>query len=102
MTWDGTSAGWREHLDAVESLPVNTGSRKSLNESLAPGYYVSAINDAGQKALVDGPYAHHAEALVRVWPVSRAWGDVDPRSCWYAWGTAKVHEGGGDALGSAR
>jgi hypothetical protein len=90
MSWDGTSAGWRAHLGALEALPVETGSRKSINEALAPGFYVSAMNGA-LKALVDGPYAHHAEALVRVWAVSRAWGNVDPRACWYAWGTAQVH-----------
>ena len=81
-----TSADWKAHLEALETAPA----KAERVTDLAPGFYVSAQNDAGQRVLVEGPYTHHAEALVRVWPVSQAWADVDPRSCWYAWGTAKV------------
>lgn len=88
--WDGTTAGWRRWLEVLAALPCRIGSVKALNDSLAPGFYVSAINDHGQKALVEGPYTRHEEALVRVQAVKDAWSDADPRAFWYAWGTARV------------
>ena len=93
-SWSGTSADWRARLESVETHAFVARSRddvRDLNVALAPGFYVSAMNDHGQRILTEGPFVHHAEALCAVWPVSRAWSDVDPRSCWYAWGTAQVH-----------
>ncbi len=94
--WDGTSAGWRARLESVEATRYEARSReeiRALNADPSPGFYVSAMNDGGDKLLAEGPFEHHAEALCAVWGVSQAWADVDPRSCWYAWGTAKVHGG---------
>ena len=59
-----TSADWKAHLEALETAPA----KAERVTDLAPGFYVSAQNDSGQKVLVEGPYTHHAEALVRCGP----------------------------------
>lgn len=95
--WNGTSAGWREHLESIETTAYEARSREAireLNADPAPGFYVSAMNDSGGKLLAEGPFTRHEEALCAVWSVSQAWGKVDPRACWYAWGTAQVHAKG--------
>lgn len=61
----------------------------NLSPKRAPGFYVSAI-DGDRRVLVDGPHETHDEALARL-PVVRAeWAEKDPRSHFYAWGTARV------------
>lgn len=97
FTWDGTTAGWRAHLEAIEAtrfVPRDAGYLQRINRCEEPGYYVSAMGDAGRgdRMLVEGPFVTHVEALVAVWAVSQAWGTIDPRACWYAWGTARVKE----------
>lgn len=57
----------------------------------APGFYVSVI-DGTRSALVAGPFDTHAEALARVQPERDRWYDIDPKSHWYAWGTARVRD----------
>ncbi len=54
-----------------------------------PGYYVSVI-DGPRKALVEGPFATHAEALARVDAARDEC--TDPRAWFMAWGTARVRE----------
>jgi hypothetical protein len=63
-----------------------------------PGfYYVSAI-DGNRKALVSGPYETHQQALDKVREVRAAAEKVDPRSFWYAWGTALCEENAGPGV----
>jgi hypothetical protein len=85
MTWQ-TSADYRAHLESIEAASY----RPRRVDSPKPGYYVSAINDVGQRALCEGPFETHQEALCAVSSVSAAWSAVDYRACWYAWGTARV------------
>ena len=47
-----TSADWKAHLEALETAPA----KAERVTDLAPGFYVSAQNDSGQKVLVEGPY----------------------------------------------
>ena len=57
----------------------------------APGsrYYVSAI-DGDRRALVAGPYQTHGEALGDVEAVQAVAYELDVRSHFYAWGTART------------
>lgn len=50
-------------------------------------YFVSVV-DGRRKALLAGPYLTHDEALLQVAKVSRLAEEADPRSAWYAFGTA--------------
>lgn len=55
-----------------------------------PGaYYVSAI-DGPRSALLAGPWPTHAEALAMVDRVRALANELDPRSHWYAFGTARL------------
>lgn len=93
--WDGTSAGWLARLTAWEDFPTSVLSSEDLhaiNRAERSGYYVSAMNDKDQRILCEGPFQTHAEALVSVPRVSRAWGEIDIRAPWYAWGTARVYQ----------
>lgn len=56
-----------------------------------PGYYVSVI-DGTRTALVAGPFDTHAESLAQVEPEREKWYKLDPKSHWYAWGTARVRD----------
>jgi len=57
-----------------------------------PGnYYVSVINGKDYRFLA-GPYASHREALEMVPIVRRKAEQVDPRSVWYEFGTARIPE----------
>lgn len=96
LEWDGTSRGWGAILDIIAATRFAVRSPdelRAMNRCEAPGFYVSAMRDdrTGAKILVEGPFRTHMEALVAVWPVSQAWGEVDHRSAWYFWGTARVH-----------
>lgn len=53
-------------------------------------YYVSCQDDRGRRALVFGPFVNdHRSALADVARVAAEAERVDPRACWYAWGTAR-------------
>lgn len=87
----GTSAGWAAHLDAVASTLREPCDVAALNRDPVPGFYVSVMNDdTGRRALAEGPFETHMEALVAVDGVKDAWFRVDPRAPWYFWGTARV------------
>lgn len=60
-------------------------------------YYVSSI-DGQSKALVSGPYQTHQGALDDVERIKAKVYGLDPRSHFYAWGTAGV-EGNDPPLG---
>lgn len=87
-----TSYEWRMHLESVAAAPREPRNIRELNADPAPGFYVSVINDGGRKALAEGPFPTHMEALVAVEGVKAAWDKVDYRTFWYAWGTARVRE----------
>lgn len=53
-------------------------------------FYVTCRNDSGETRRVRGPWRSHAAALEAVTAVSREAGKLDPRACWYAWGTARA------------
>ena len=62
---------------------------------MAPKYdcfYVSCI-DGPRTAILAGPYQTHPEALEAVPQVRRVAEKVDPRACWYAFGTCKAPNG---------
>lgn len=54
-------------------------------------YYVSVI-DGSRRALLAGPYTDHRDALAKVDTVRKLADDVDPRACFYAFGTAGSDE----------
>ena len=54
-------------------------------------FYVSVI-DGKRRALLAGPYDTHAEALALVEQVRRKAYDIDPKSHFYAFGTAGSDE----------
>jgi hypothetical protein len=56
-----------------------------------PGYYVSVI-DGARSRLVAGPFSTHEEALAQVDPQRNHWYELDPKSWFYAWGTARVRQ----------
>lgn len=90
-----TSADFRARLESLQAQRFTARTREeiaSMNRDPSPGYYVSAMNDAGAKMLAEGPFETHAEALVSVDGVKEAWHEVDIRAHWYAWGTARVRE----------
>lgn len=55
-----------------------------------PGfYYVSIVREDGAWGLMRGPFPKHREALQAV-DDARVFGErIDPRACWYAWGTCR-------------
>ena len=62
------------------------------------GYYVSVFdkdgNDRrGRVGLLAGPFLTHAEALGLVDRTRNEAEKVDPRACWYAFGTCRLKEG---------
>lgn len=58
-----------------------------------PGpYYVSAHYN-GRSVLLAGPYLTHFEALDALPAVEARAHKVDPRACWYAYGTARAVDG---------
>jgi hypothetical protein len=58
-----------------------------------PGrYYVSARNDAGDAIPLLGPYDSHVEALEHVALGRDLANVVDPRACWYSYGTFRAHD----------
>lgn len=86
-----TSADYRKHLETVASAKYEPRSIREVNTSPEPGFYVSVIDhEGGRKALVEGPFPTHMEALVAVDGVKEAWYRADHRTFWYAWGTARV------------
>lgn len=88
-----TSADYRAHLEAIASKKYEPRSIRELNTDPKPGFYVSVIDpEAGRKALAEGPFPTHMEALVALDAVKAAWDRVDHRTFWYAWGTARVKE----------
>ena len=59
----------------------------------APGpYYVSVMREGGDWRLVSGPYPQHAIALELISKARRICEDMDPKSCWYAFGTVRMAE----------
>ncbi len=58
-----------------------------------PGYYyVSCTRGDGCYAIACGPYDTHQAALDDVNRVKTAADKIDPRSCWYGWGTCRSPE----------
>ena len=57
-----------------------------------PGnYYVSVMRDDGQYRLLLGPFVNdHKAALNLVNAVRRKAEDLDPRACWYAFGSCRL------------
>lgn len=55
-----------------------------------PGNYYVSVIDGARKALLAGPWAKHADALANVERVSQLAYELDPRSHWYAFGTARL------------
>jgi hypothetical protein len=72
----------------VARARVNAPAKPSA--PYAPGYYVSAI-DGPREALVEGPFATHAEALARVDAAKARWVELDGRAWFAAWGACRVH-----------
>lgn len=58
----------------------------------APGhYYVTARLDGIERtAFVSGPYDNHPEALALVDRARNICNDYDPRTCFHAFGTARI------------
>lgn len=58
-----------------------------------PGpYYVSVRRDDGQYRLLSGPFPKHEEALAKVDAAMRIAMDLDPRACWYLFGTCRIED----------
>lgn len=55
-----------------------------------PGNYYVSVIDQGRRALLAGPWPTHAEALAQVDAVRVKACELDPRGCWYAFGTARL------------
>ena len=55
-------------------------------------YYVT-VQDHGRTGFLAGPFNRHGDALATVGAANRAAQDVDPKACWYAFGTAHVKYG---------
>lgn len=92
---DITSADFRARLESLQAQRFTARTREeiaSMNRDPSPGYYVSAMNDAGARMLAEGPFETHAEALCAEWGIAQAWAKVDYRAPFYAWGTARVRE----------
>jgi hypothetical protein len=62
-------------------------------ESCPPGFYYVTCIDGDKWWKMAGPYATHAEALADQKRVRRIADDIDPRSVWKSWGTAKMKDG---------
>lgn len=58
----------------------------------APGaYYVSVMRDRGDYRLLAGPFIDdHAAALAKVDQVRGIAEDLDPKACWYSFGTCRL------------
>lgn len=55
-----------------------------------PGNYYVSVVDGKRRALLAGPWPSHAEALARVDEVTRIACKLDPRGCWYLFGTCRL------------
>lgn len=57
-----------------------------------PGnYYVSVRKDSGDWRVLLGPFPNdHAAALAWVDPARRKAEELDPRACWYSYGTVRL------------
>lgn len=53
-------------------------------------FYVSVIRSDGDYRLLAGPFLTHQRALEMVDVTRAKANDVDPRACWYAFGTCKA------------
>jgi len=83
---DGAHYHPQLHPELVPGEDGEAGARADLR----PGfYYVSIQNDAGEQVLVRGPWYRHAEALAALPDVKAYCLKLDPRACWYAFGTAR-------------
>ena len=73
------------------NAPADVGAARGEIETPDPRpgfYYVSAI-DGPRAARVQGPFQTHAEALARVDAARSRAEKLDPRACWYAFGTCR-------------
>lgn len=55
-----------------------------------PGAYYVSVIDGPRRALLAGPWDTHAEALAAVDTVRELGQRIDPKSHFYAWGTARL------------
>jgi len=58
-----------------------------------PGRYFVSVQDGKRRALLTGPYPTHQAALDAVSAVREKACEVDPRGHFYAYGTARLHDG---------
>jgi hypothetical protein len=63
------------------------------NPDPRPGNYYVSVCRGDQYVLLRGPFASHAAALGAVQETMRKACDLDPRGHWYAYGTARLHDG---------
>jgi hypothetical protein len=89
----------------VESYSVfNPMPRAADSEPQAPDprpgfYYVSVVRGAGDYRLLRGPFVNdHAGALAAVEAARYRAYDLDPRSAWYAYGTARLEADAGPGI----
>lgn len=87
-----------EHADYIGgrhplagSCPPDTAARRSA-AALNGGYYVSVRKSDGNYRLLLGPFAEHADALDAVQNTRRVACDLDPRGCWYEYGTCRLQD----------
>jgi hypothetical protein len=62
------------------------------DEDPARKFYVSVV-DGERFNFLAGPFDTHAEALAQVEPTRSRAEEVDPRACWYSFGTARAPAG---------
>ncbi len=92
-----TSHEWSVTLDGATTpryVVERRGQRAAPSYTPAadprPGfYYVSIIREGGAYVFLRGPFTKHQDALDAVAPSREIAERVDPRACWYAFGTAR-------------
>jgi hypothetical protein len=59
----------------------------------APGpYYISVMKGDGEWRAESGPYPKHADALALVEKARGICEQMDPRACWYSFGTVRIKD----------
>lgn len=75
----------------IEQLPqMVSHDETSIELDARPGWYYVSVMDGPRTALVAGPWPTHAEACAALPSVKHVAYEVDVRSWFYAWGTARM------------